>query len=113
MENIKKSELVDLKTKLIKDIVNRKQIDSDAPDLFTMLHDYDEEVKKLNLRCVRNWVSCKDKMPEHQSVVLIYYHEGTDILQFMDGDWFHYEEGNVTNRNITHWMPLPEPPKQE
>jgi len=52
MENIKKSELLDLKTKLIKDIRNWKPSEGDAPDCFTILHDYNESVKKLTMPAV-------------------------------------------------------------
>jgi hypothetical protein len=54
MDNIKKSELLELKTKLIKDIRDWKPSGSDAPDCFTMLYDYDEAVKKLNIDDVSN-----------------------------------------------------------
>jgi len=52
MDNIKKNELLELKTKLIKDIRNWKPSGGDAPDCFTMLHSYEEQVKKLTIPVV-------------------------------------------------------------
>ena len=45
MDKIKKSELLELRTKLIKDIRGWKPSNNDAPDCFTMLHKYDEQIK--------------------------------------------------------------------
>jgi len=54
MDNIEKSELLELKTNLIKDIRKWKPSGGDAPDCFTMLYDYDEAVKKLTIPVVSN-----------------------------------------------------------
>jgi hypothetical protein len=47
MDKIKKSELLELKTKLIKDIRNWKPSNGDTPDCFTMLNDYEKQVKNI------------------------------------------------------------------
>ena len=70
MDNIKKSELLELKTKLIKDIRGYKSSNGDAPDCFTMLHDYDKVVKNLTIPvvvgseftdCIKTVVFLKDE----------------------------------------------------
>ena len=61
MENTKKSELLNLKSKLIKDIRNWKPSGDDMPDCFTMLYDYEEQVKKFELSSVSGSHSiCED-----------------------------------------------------
>lgn len=75
-----------------------------------------------------NWISVKDELPKHGVEVLIYY--STEILQaYLWNDLWkgscivtdNMNDGYVNDRNIcklgspfdfvTHWMPLPEPPK--
>jgi hypothetical protein len=59
------------------------------------------------------WISVKDRMPEEGVDVLVYGYiylnrKGADV-DFVDresGDFFYYDEGEVT-----HWRPLPEPPE--
>ena len=66
------------------------------------------------------WISVKDRLPENSNEVLTY---GNGLIRVMclldhgsgDGDYLvweddygYYEELD----NVTHWMPLPEPPKE-
>ena len=61
------------------------------------------------------WISVKDRMPEEGVDVLVYGYiylnrKGADV-DFVDresGNFFYYDDGRVT-----HWRPLPEPPKGE
>ena len=61
----------------------------------------------------KEWISVKDRMPEEGVDVLVYGYiylnrKGADV-DFVDresGNFFYYDEGEVT-----HWRPLPEPPK--
>ena len=44
--------------------------------------------------------------------LLVHYVDGTiDICDYY-GDFYDYTGENVT-RNVTHWMPLPQPPRKE
>lgn len=75
------------------------------------------------------WISVKDRLPENDDEVLIYIVK--DIVQayFLRGYWHgsimvtdNMNDGYVSDRRIvkegssfdfvTHWMPLPEPPKE-
>ena len=56
-----------------------------------------------------NWISVRDKLPKTLDDVLIHYANGCiDIgCRYSDGGPMEGHRGPVT-----HWMPLPEPPKE-
>lgn len=56
---------------------------------------------------VQEWISVKDRLPEPTYCVLVvgaYSEMAIDALG-TDGEWMGMVE------DITHWMPLPQPPK--
>ena len=62
---------------------------------------------------VRGWISVKDKMPEYgRYLVTVVRDDGAVAVHtatYNDlGWWMHSNAGE-----ITRWMPLPEPPKEE
>lgn len=69
-----------------------------------------------------DWISVKDRLPEDDATYLVYGRNGYGIVfavYYSDGEWLTWDEWNtwddLTNitRFVTHWMPLPEPPKEE
>lgn len=73
-----------------------------------------------------SWISVKDRLPESDRPVLIYCKNGAMFTGKMqdhnfigepDVIWFTYGPlgtgRRIANSRITHWMPLPEPPKEE
>lgn len=74
-----------------------------------------------NCVTVQQWISVKDRLPDMRHDVLVsqtwwnerkpaqigWYNEVT-------GNWYILkEDGYVINNKVTHWMPLPQPPKGE
>lgn len=61
-----------------------------------------------------NWISVKERLPEDDSYYLTFTTEHTFEVYRYDGDgeWVT-DWGDTANHDITHWMPLPEPPKEE
>lgn len=61
---------------------------------------------------INNWISVKDKLPEDDEYVLI-YHNGSKAIKI---SWYSsFNEKwmmDYNNIHITHWQPLPEPPKE-
>ena len=61
---------------------------------------------------IPRWISVTERLPEKWTWVLVCF-EGADIPStgFVNsaGDWIG--EDMYTNYDVTHWMPLPEPPK--
>jgi hypothetical protein len=61
------------------------------------------------------WISVKDRMPEEGVDVLVYGYiylnrKGADVdfVERESGNFFYYDEGEVT-----HWRPLPQKPESE
>lgn len=83
------------------------------------IRDTDDVVKVFvpldNGVTVQEWISVKDRFPKDGRYLTVRYDQVTcssfvDILWFERGDWWkrHYP-GDYA---VTHWMPLPEPPKE-
>jgi hypothetical protein len=68
---------------------------------------------------VNGWMSVKDRLPEHlglianEVIVCTEYEEVKTAVRKMDG-WIDIENRLEKKTSwVTHWMPLPEPPKEE
>ena len=75
---------------------------------------------------VQEWISVKDKLPPYNHDVLVYRpnmamkilvdnyagYYGEDDDEWHEG-WTIYGEDIHNNPLITHWMPMPQPPKGE
>lgn len=69
------------------------------------------------------WIKCNEKLPDakygESNNVLAVCGAGVIHMLYFDGACWHYPNGNLyrvepenrTEQRITHWMPLPEPPK--
>lgn len=58
-----------------------------------------------------NWISVKDRLPEKKCSVLVATLNGIGIgVDTKQEGWIVGDEG-FTCDNVTHWMPLPDPPK--
>lgn len=68
------------------------------------------------------WISVKDRLPEDSCDVLVAKRNGRVFKMsyhapFDSGkrifQWFGFGKWIDQHSQITHWMPLPEPPKQD
>ena len=68
-----------------------------------------EEIQRLQ----NQWIPVTERLPEHNQLVLIWEGNGVHFGRWHKGinDWLFYSP--TWPREITHWMPLPEPPQQE
>lgn len=73
---------------------------------------------------VNPWISCKDKMPEDNTLVLFVYVSGNGVksvhygyhqtLKGLGSSWAKPSGGwEYCDDDVSHWQPLPEPPKEE
>lgn len=101
-----------------------KQLETDIDNLMTLLKSAErvnaEEVAK-NLESIindgRRWISVKERLPENEVSVIAFCTEDNHA-------WYAFRRGGLWWRpgdrvsikifgTVTHWMPLPEPPKEE
>ena len=70
------------------------------------------------LKAQTTWISVKDRLPETGTEVLVtdglhtmvtWCEDTIDGIKWVDN---YYTYVNVRFREVTHWMPLPEPPKE-
>lgn len=99
-------------------ILRTKIANADAKLLHTddevYLHAIDE-IQKLRtaLNASNEWIPVSDRLPDDAKEVLIYYRHddgshNIDTDQYGELGWSFYRD-----ENVTHWMPLPAPPKEE
>lgn len=57
-------------------------------------------------KAAQEWISVKDRLPEEGKEILWYHQPGGEFA-------VGYLLDEATQPFFTHWMPLPEPPKEE
>ena len=80
--------------------------------------DIERDAPTLDYVPKQQWISVKDDLPACVvSSVFVCYDDGfvgiADWSHDLLGNWWFYTDGEYDIDGITHWMPLPEPPKEE
>lgn len=68
-----------------------------------------ERLKQLD----NQWIPVTERLPEEDVRVLVWVGENSCNFPMIDTDRIHNGRWVRWDRYITHWMPLPEPPKGE
>ena len=59
---------------------------------------------------VQRWIPVTERLPENSATVLVCHKNGfVTTNAWLDAHWWFKNERNP----ITHWMPLPQPPKED
>jgi len=75
----------------------------------------EEAIKELQKK---SWISVKDRLPEDGESILIFVNDSRyepiqyDVCYY-DGDDAWLDSGYSFGSDVTHWMPLPEPPEMK
>lgn len=60
------------------------------------------------------WVSVTERLPEKRKWVLCRCEASIiEVLRWENNEWYHDPMHVYYPSFVTHWMPLPEPPKEE
>lgn len=69
------------------------------------------EIPFADVQPVNQWISIKEKLPPEDESVLIYTIMGMCVAARWDDRFFVSKTASIAKYDVTHWMPLPEPPK--
>ena len=61
---------------------------------------------------VQEWISVKDRLPKEDEIVIICTDKNFIYAGELIGDTWFLDNDSWTE-TVTHWMPLPQPPKGE
>ena len=59
------------------------------------------------------WIPVTERLPGREWVLCKCLANIHEILSLRDGYWYHDPQHKYMFDFVTHWMPLPEPPKEE
>lgn len=89
------------------------------PHCFKVKHTADHLI--ANGVTVQEWISVKDRLPERMGKYVCCYVFGENVeYPFEQVLWYyphleepHFQHEGSMGLRVTHWMPMPEPPKGE
>lgn len=62
------------------------------------------------------WISCAERLPDNIGNVLALLRFGKEsrvyLAYYANGEWWDCVFNTPTTETTTHWMPLPQPPKE-
>ena len=81
-----------------------------TPRPYSELYDIIDRINEQPTIEQPTWISCAERLPkpEENPVLAVFFN--TVNSAWCHGDFWELPSGIMTE-NITHWMPLPEPPK--
>ena len=59
---------------------------------------------------IQKWIPVTERLPEEDVRVLVWLGTGDITYTQIDTDRLHKKKWRRWTKNVTHWMPLPEPP---
>ena len=100
--------MMDVKEKLVDMIRDAKRTEPETGSFTEYVADH----LIANGVTVHEWISVKDKLPEDDEVVIICTDKNFVYAGELIGDTWFLDNDSWT-ATVTHWMPLPNPPKGE
>ena len=99
---------MDVREKLVELIIDAKRTDPETGSFTEYLADH----LIANGVTVQEWVSVDDRLPDDDEVVIICTDKNFVYAGELIGDTWFLDNDSWT-ATVTHWMPMPNPPKGE
>lgn len=87
------------------------------------LDDKCQAAEDIAIECIMraidgDWISVKDRLPDEQGTYLVFREEPYGMITIAwysghENGWLALDGGFYADGVLTHYMPLPEPPKEE
>lgn len=61
---------------------------------------------------VQKWIPVSERLPEEEGLYLVAVVNDHE-RRYSKTAWYHGHRNWFLHQKVTHWMPLPEPPKEE
>lgn len=104
---------MDVREKLV-ELQLKADIEDETSENTTQHREYITDLMIDHGVTVQEWISVKDRLPERFVYVLVMTDFGEAAVARIKGNGYWYIGwDNDQYAGITHWMPLPEPPKGE
>ena len=105
---------MDVREKLLDLIIDAKRTDPETGSFTEYLADH----LIANGVTVQEWISVDDRLPQKNGRYLTANKRWDDKINVFDlwfdgGFWYVDGEDDVFDFEVTHWMPMPNPPKGE
>ena len=59
------------------------------------------------------WISVKERLPEDAKQKIVCHSRGVSFGRYIEDAWYSSIGKRHCVQSVTHWMPLPQPPKEE
>ena len=102
---------MDVREKLV-ELQLKADIEDETSENTTQHREYTADLMIANGVTVQQWISVKDRLPDKGGSYLVFSSKSKTVFtaHYWLGDrWSNRANGQF----ITHWMPLPQPPKGE
>jgi hypothetical protein len=102
-------------TELVKKLRNRRECLQTGLDLdidYPLLRDAADAIEWLVQKMQQpRWIPVEEKLPEPDKIVNIT--DGTEVGEGWYNGYWHTPLADIDEHGVTHWQPLPKPPKEE
>lgn len=71
-----------------------------------------ESIDAADVQPVNQWISVRDRLPDEDGWYLVYKHNRVRVAEWCKDCWYNESDLPIDDCAITHWQPLPEPPKE-
>jgi hypothetical protein len=80
---------------------------------------YDLHIENIEEIKMSNWTNVKDELPSSDGQYLVKFHKnpfngkGMAVSEFTESIYPNFDYDRIHLDSVTHWMELPEPPREE